>query len=135
MRYDELIKTIQIRDILVTSLNFERQLPLDSQFPQGSKYNVESKMSIKQSGESLIGRMHFQLTALSDEGASIFTMKGTILAKYQLPGGAILGRTLLKKFADNNVKVNVWPYLRALVFQHTGGAGLPSLTLNVLRRV
>lgn len=130
--YNSLIHNVRRLDsIHVTSLQVGKETPN----PSGEvSVNVSfEKGEIVKQGSKLTASPSFAVRVVDEQSQAVFTILVTLEANYTIDHLATFPDNALEMFANTNVVLNLWPYLRELVASLTVRMGYPALLLEPLR--
>lgn len=134
-RYIELLQCIDVVGISVLSVNARRRP--DFKRPAKGSIRIESEPKMETlTADSLDVLVPTKVEGFSDTEESQFTCELHVRVSYsfrrRIPG-LTDDETLVERFIQTNVLVNVWPYLREYVSWLTLNMGVGLVTLPLLK--
>ena len=130
-KYSEMLSSLQLRNILIERASFER----DSDVSMGkANINVQKTTSFAiPDDDKTRFRFHEELIvemALEDSGATLAKLSCTLLLEYST--SVEIDKEMLEMFADKNLSLHSWPYLREFVQSTTARMNIPPVRLHLL---
>lgn len=135
-RVGSVAKRVDIRDVQLVHAHFEREdddaIPHDSLTRRVAEPEVMVELEHATSPDGL--QLHYlvRFGTVADESPS-FRVYAFFRLSYELEEGDPLTDEQLEQFGYWNVVFNAWPYFREYVSSTANRAGLPRLTLPVMR--
>lgn len=137
-KYNEFIMSLELRDIFIGKMNFERfSFPDPVKFPD-LEINLKSEGSSYSQKDNVIvidQPVHVSIEQTSSkkkiESNKIFVADITFKLSYV--SNNEMTNELFAIFKQNNLPVNIHPYLREIIHSSMQRCGLPPITLPVLR--
>lgn len=136
MRYEDLIRSIEISNIRTRALRYNTSSAVSAE--TGVTINQQHTVRVSRRGERLFGLVHITVNGHSPDEPNptdVFSFVVTLEVTYTLKEPLTIPRSMLKFFGDTNVIYNAWPYFRMLLQSATLDMGISPVIAPVLRRL
>lgn len=127
--YNEILKSIQLSVIGLDSSRTELRRGL---IDEGMNISVtnESEFSNEKTGFS--AKIHLKLTANNDDKKQVLKMEASYYVFFE--ASADITEDFFEIYKSHGLIMNVWPFFREFVFDHTSKMNIKPLTLPLIKQ-